>query len=310
MNNLKTFFMLSLRGFKCRIELKKICKSKDTIYFLCSRGIGDTILFCTLLPEYKIRNANQRIALIVSDRHAEIVKWFEEFYDELILVDKNKIDWLNYNQLSRFYYSAPNFHYILPIKGISALGYRDINLLDLFKIELSLDPDTKPTIPLFEKRKSNDSVDKLVNTFIEKNGIERGKGVILAPYSYSVKSTPLQFWNRLVDSLHSNGFKVITNVQKGERPLPNTIEFNGKLNEICLLARHCGYAVSNRSGLCDLLALLKIKLVVVYPDDNSLTNFTFKGMGLKSDINEYLFENINAETVIQDIVNTNISNSL
>lgn len=53
MSNLKRALVLLTRGVKCWIELKKICNSNNIIYFLCSRGIGDTILFCTLLPEYR-----------------------------------------------------------------------------------------------------------------------------------------------------------------------------------------------------------------------------------------------------------------
>lgn len=302
MSDIKRALMLPTRGVRSWIELRKMCHSKDTTYFLCSRGIGDTVLFCTLLSEYRKKISNKRISLIVSDRHADIVKYFDEFYDELILVNKRTIDRLNYNQLGRFYYKAHNFHYILPIMGISALGYREINLLDLFKIELGINPDVKPMIPMFESRDSNNDVVKIIKNFIETNNIVRGKSVILAPYSYSIKRTSLRFWNQLVEKLNCEGYTVITNIQKGEEPLPNTIAYDGRLNEICELAQYCGCVVSNRSGLCDLMALLKIKLFVVYPDGQSLARFTFKEMGLKADIKEYLFDNLKVEQLIHEIV--------
>lgn len=293
MGSARSVLLLPLRAMKCRIELKKICRDKKTIYFLCSRGIGDTILFCTLLPEYRNLHPDKKIALIVSERHVDAVKWFEGYYDDLILVNKAQIDRLNYNQLGRFYFSADNFHYILPIKGISALGYRNINLLDLFRIELGLSPEIEPIIPEYKGNSSK------IKELIAQNNIECGKGVILAPYSYSVKSTSLEFWNRLVKQFNDNGYKVITNVQKGEKALDDTICCDGSLNETCELAQYCGYVVSNRSGLCDLMALLKINMAVIYPDMDPLTKFTFKDMKLKANIVEYLVDSITAEQIVR-----------
>lgn len=294
LNQFKMNVKKVLRAIWSSAKLKKICKDGDVSYFLCARGIGDTVLFCTLLAEFKKNNPNKKIKLIISDSQSSIVCAFKDYYDGLIILPKKQIERLILNQSHNFYFEAENFKYIIPADAIVWLGYKDVRLLDLYRITLGLDENANPFFPEFKVKSIN------VVDFIREHDIRENRAVILAPHSYSVSETSLTVWNEIVLELQKKGYSVITNAQSGENPLANTISYSGSLSDVCELAQFCGYVVSNRSGLSDLLALLNIILFVVYPDSDSLKRYSFESMNLKANIKEFLFDKTITEQIIQE----------
>lgn len=294
MNQFETAAKKILRAIWATVKLKKICREKNTFYFLCARGIGDSILFCTLLAEFRKNNPNKKIKLIISDSQSSILCAFSNCYDELIALPKKQIERLIYNQAHNLYYEADNFKYIIPADAIIWLGYKNLRLLDLYRISLGLEENVKPVFPDFEVKSAN------VVEFIRVHDIKENRSIILAPHSYSVSETSFTAWNEIVLQLKHKGYAVITNAQNGEKHLDNTISYSGSLFELCELAQYCGYVISQRSGLCDLMALLNIKLFVVYPDLESLKHYTFEGMGLKANIKEFLFDKLTAKQITQE----------
>lgn len=262
-----------------RARIKSLTTDKEKLYILCSRGIGDTLLFCSFLQEYK-KWHREKIVLIVQESHESIVKLYDGYYDEMIVHNKKSVEIMNVAAMSKFGPKKENFKYIIPPSATEYLGYKGLSLLDMFRITLDLDFETSPFFPEMSVTSSN------LTKFIEENELIGGKTLLIAPYAYSVPLLSRDVWDTITEKAKLSGYKVVSNIQEGETPLKGTIPFCGSLQEAMEFASYCRVVISLRSGLCDLFAICDLKMLVIYPNEQIRKTFSFENMGLKADIHE------------------------
>ena len=65
----------------------------------------------------------------------------------------------------------------------------------------------------------------------------------------------------------------------------------------------CGYFVSLRSGLCDILSISEAKKIVIYPDINFLEKFGFSSFWNNSKFEELVFSENTISEILQIIKN-------
>ena len=73
--------------------------------------------------------------------------------------------------------------------------------------------------------------------------------------------------------------------------------------EMIEFADICGYFVSLRSGLCDILSISEAKKIVIYPDINFLEKFGFCSFWNNSKFEELVFSENTISEILQIIKN-------
>lgn len=102
--------------------------------------------------------------------------------------------------------------------------------------------------------------------------MQKGRSVIISPYSKSLEPLPLEFWQRLVAELLGRGIKnIYTNCSvyenSWEKELPGTQRLSVPLDEICGLLDYAGIFIGSRSGLCDVVAATNCKKIIFYREN-------------------------------------------
>lgn len=264
--------------------------------FLCNRGMGDTLLFCALLPAYHNRNSDKKIVVVIAERQKFIAQAYSECIDTIVAV-KNQV-LTNLNNAADHSCINKKMTYIIPPGAIHYLGYKNINIIDLQRITLNLPEDSAISIPEFSLVQESDSVNKIMNCY----GLKEKEFIILAPAAKTVNMLGYDIWEKAAAYYIRHGYKVITNLKdKQEMPIKNTIGLCLTLPEIFLLSQYAEEFVSIRSGLCDLIVFSDCNMTVIYPTDGELSNsrewkqYNYKSWGLLEkikEINSVEFKNI------------------
>lgn len=141
------------------------------------------------------------------------------------------------------------------IAGIE--GYKNIDMHTLFQ-KMVFEKNTKITHFKFEQENA-DSI------FI-KYGLKKGKTVLLAPYSGSYKSFPMEQWEKLAVLLMQNGYSVCTNIGgKEETAVRGTAAVAISYSKITDFVSKAGFFIGTRSGLCDIVTASSAVMIVLYP---------------------------------------------
>lgn len=249
-----------------RAFLQGVGARSDEWLFVCSHGIGDTYMTCGLAMAFRDemarRGRSPRMAVAVKRGHAEVARLFENSIDRIVTFDQ--VDYEPLFRFSRFEPGQPivahPFYY-----GDGRLWrwlQKDgVHLLDMhrFMMDLPFDAHLAPPVTPADQRQA-------AREKVQGWGLPRGRTVILAPHAYSTQTLSLPFWNLLTEKLTALGWTVCLNVDprypvaiEGARP----VEFG--LGEALPVANHCGWVISSRSGLCDILSTTSARLSVLYP---------------------------------------------
>ncbi|SDG49135.1 hypothetical protein [Roseospirillum parvum] len=262
----------------------------DEWLFVCAYGIGDTYMTCGLAMAFKDqmarRGAPGRLAVAVKKSQIEVARLFEPLIDRIVAFEAVDLEALF--RFSRFEPGQPiiahPFHY-----GDGRLCHwltrEGVHLLDLHRFMMDLPFDAMPAPPVVPADQR-----QAARARLEGWGLPRGRTVLLAPHAYSTATLPLGFWNTLTARLKAAGWEVVLNVDprfpvtvEGARP----IEF--PLGEALPVADHCGWVISSRSGLTDILSTTRARLSVLYPrfadgwgqSWNPRTAYDLAAMGLR-----------------------------
>lgn len=253
--------------------------TKQMIGLVCPYGIGDTYLICLLLREYIKENHLSSIRLILKPGHEQIAEMFG--YNEYVYIPENFAlisDYVikNGSQKSgEIFVAHPN--YIDDSYFTKLLGYKDLNLIDIYKIILKLDINTKLDTPSEAKKLSKRKIKDY-----EELGIIPGKSILLCPEANSTFLLATDTWIRIYKHYLNKGYKVYTSVLHEENHIPGTIPIKLTIREIRSFAEYVGTVVSLRSGICDVLSNTKCKLQVVYPNSIWSKSTMFHATSLKS----------------------------
>lgn len=257
-------------------------KFHDKEYFLCSRGIGDTIIFLSKLEQFKQLYPEKKLNIILQENHRVIASGYQADLDTVQLVNRTIMWWLYRAEIQNLL--PRNINFILPKNGFTKLG-ETYSIVDLIDERLHLKEHRNklkaPTYSWMSNRK------KVV---ITESGAVKGKSVILSPYAFSVPQINIKYWEQIAYIYSNNGYHVITNTGGSEElPLPGTTEISLPLDETYLLAEYCGDFIGLRSGLCDLLAFSSCEMTVLYPrmgEHDWKEKYTFAHMGFQKNIQE------------------------
>lgn len=234
--------------------------------FVCAYGIGDTYMTCALAMAFRDEalrvGRSGRIAVAVKKAHVQVARLFDAFLDRIVVFESIQTEPLF--RFSRFEPGQPiiahPFHY-----GDGRLWrwlQKDgVHLLDMHRFMMDLPFDAAPAPPVVSADLRASARDKVAAA-----GAPRGRSVVLAPHAYSTHTLPVDFWARLSQRLSAAGWTVFLNADprypltiEGSRPL----QFD--LGEALPVADHCGWVISSRSGLCDILSTTRARLSVIYP---------------------------------------------
>lgn len=276
---------MSVKNFLYELYVKNLfrTKYKKQEFFLCSRGIGDTVVFLSKLRDYKVQYPERPIHLILQENHRIIAEGYRQYIDSEHYENCSVIGIMD--RLANRKAVPGNIHFILPPDGEQLLGYKNLSICDLVNISMNL-PDAAVT---YEKPQFSWNPDRKEKIIKQYNLLE-DKTVILAPYAVSVPLISKDLWNQLVEYYYKKGFRVLTNVRDdSEHPLDGTEGISLRLDEMYFAAEYGGYFVGLRSGLCDLLAYSKCRMTVIYPANKSKdwkNKYTFSNMFFEKEIEE------------------------
>ena len=143
-----------------------------------------------------------------------------------------------------------------------------------------LQPSTKPCFSC--------KGDEYWQKFFEERNLIIGKTVLLCPYSVSMQSIAVSFWEELAKVLISNGYSVVTNVKDAsEKPIKGTIGINISIKDIVPFLNKCGNLIGVRSGLMEVTESASINRVILYSDIRA--GYRGKGGHNKSMIEHFSF---------------------
>ncbi len=130
--------------------------------------------------------------------------------------------------------------------------------------------------------------DEYWQRFFEDRKFVIGKTVLLCPYSVSMQPIKTSFWEKLVDILNDNGYKVVTNVKDtSEQPIRGTASLTISIKDIVPFLNKCGNLIGVRSGLMEVTESASINRVILYGEIRA--GYRGKGGHNKSMIDHFSF---------------------
>jgi len=252
-------------------------KHKDEKWFLCTRSIGDTMIFLSKLSEFKKKNPVEKVRLIISENHKPFMEGYKNYIDEYIVKPYDfmcRSTWVGFHDIL-----PHNITYILPSSSYQMLGYKDMSIFDLMNLTLGLESGSSYCKPEFIW----DGKEK----YYSELGIEKGKFVLISPSASSVKGLSKDLWNRIYTSIEDKGFKIILNYSGHDSNLVQGHTcIDLPLDKTYLLAEDAALYIGLRSGLCDLLGFSDCRMVVIYPDEESRYKYCLDNMPFEKEIKE------------------------
>ena len=242
---------------------KKARIRPDEWGFVCYVGNGDTFIFCSLMEAF-IKKYGGKVVIVVPESQKVIPSMFPSI-NRVVVVKKLPSRLFSTFLTELFQFKQGSLFFGYPDKTTGVRGYKNFNFFDAFKAYLGLDPDislAKPIISEQSKRKAVEVIRTLHLPF--------KKTVILAPYCRSVAhegQLSYDWWYKIRDLLIKNGFRVVTNIGPGEKPIDGTIGLQVPFDEIIPIAEYSGWVIGIRSGLFDILSSANCKLTILYPKD-------------------------------------------
>lgn len=208
---------------------------------------GDFYALLTALPYAESQLAGKEFILLYhSDKHAEMIKWFE---DDSYSIKSHRISKDDFNLIYKAEYSVRELYK----DSVITWGCGDEKFIEMTNHSSSKYPrDLKrPVFPRVDIIKKYGNIIKPHNS------------ILIIPESNAVKPLPIYFYNFAAEIFRYMGLKVIFNVDP-----KNSNMYNGEcllvpLSEVVNFANECGYIFSNRTGLIDILCTSTAKMVIL-----------------------------------------------
>ena len=242
---------------------------ENELGLLCPCGIGDTYFACALAAEISRANNNLPIVAVVKQNHRDIPQLFPDSIARIVTYQSrqivNSVAWSRNLAPGKLFFAHPSVKLAGNSCDLDIIGYKKLNLLDLYKFAFQLDiaaPLSSPKVP----EDNIDAARQRINDY----GLPLGQTVILAPDSNTTPNfsdlKAYDFWQLLSQQLLDCGYTVVALTNKSRDFLPQIPRVDFPLIEAIPFAEMCGWVIASRSGLCDLLATAKTKLTILYPD--------------------------------------------
>jgi len=302
---LKNNIQSIIKGQKLYVDLKKEFGS-DVFIFTCSCPLGDFYLLGIYLKQYLEENNMKNYVIVGNSKGMSKISELFQFTNVKELKDEDT-DLLV--KLFAFLGKSLDLKILSIWQG--ALRFNSclvrqrsgFTFMDTFKhFVYRLDNNIQPRIPQFE------ILDNGISGIFEKKCLLKGKTIILAPFSYSIQSLPIPFWEKLANKLNDRGYCVAVNIDEARESnlIYGTETLNIPLAKSVCAIEYAGVIIGIRSGFFDVTSSAKCKRVILYPqklsektsDNWNSTDLEFnslKSMGLCEDSIEIEFPLYNNE---------------
>lgn len=313
-------FRLILQGYEQYANLKQAYPDAP-IFLQYYRGTGDVYLSAAYLKycqETMRREKTDHPVLAVNGKAAkEVAELFHiKNADVVALHETNAHSLVHLLRfvggggecdlcLLHYVSSWPMYTNIL----ISLAGLNGIGFMDLYKAAVFHTDKIK--LPTPEWKMDWD----WGKEFFKKSHFIPGKTILIAPDAASVayEADP-HFWLNLVLVLRKRGYCVCTNLAKPEeKGIEHTAGVWIPYDRIAIFLEMAGCFIGYRSGLCDLVASVDCKKIILYPRcswptrggaglNTTLAIFSLKQMGLCRDAVELEYDRKNPDETIKNIL--------
>jgi len=283
------------RGFRKYLDLKKRYGKNAAIFDCVLHGTGDIYFVTQYLRAYMEREGiDNYVFLLGGPAEINAAKLFPDLFFEgrYEIVAENELCDLMF---FRLFIGCPNVDihhlhhwcYTSQLNVTNGLeGYRDLSMADFYLCSrLRLERSQKKDRPQFSEDRT------WTEDFFRRNNLQAGKTVLLSPYSISAGRLDMRFWEKLANALLKNGYSVCTNGGGGNEPaIKGTVPVFFRFADAKIFLEHAGYFVAYRSGLCDIIAELNCKKIIIYPKNvvyclpgRAISYVGLKAMGLCED---------------------------
>lgn len=276
----------------------------SNIYCQYYKGTGDVYISASYLKycEQNIgveKNINDSI-FVINGKNAYNVSNLFKLNTKTVMVDEASA--LLLGHLYRFVGSdkihIKFLHYlstwpVYTTRIIWLAGLNGLNFMDLYDAVVFNEKGIRLPTPIWNESEAR------VEQMFKENGFVASKTVLLSPHSYSVKpGPPISEWKKLTDKLIAAGYTVCTNsAGRQEPPIEGTKSILVPYADLYAFLMKGGTFIGYRSGLCDLVATIPCRKIILYPDccwpvynglnlGSTLEIFSLRNMGLCDDVEE------------------------
>jgi len=264
----------------------------DELCIICPRGIGDTLIVAGLAGKIKKQHNVNKLQLLVKPEHEFIASVFPSV-DKIGLL-QNGIEYLNADNtfIIADQKLAPNNYFFGHFERFSManiIGFNGINMFDCYKALFKLDMQSV----LEQPKEPNADAEEYCKRIFIKNSLSPLKTVLIATGANSVNSFNALFWVSVCKILKTKGYDIILNSDDLAHELSAYANhINIPLNHLPAFALMACNVIALRSGLCDLLAIYKVNMVVLYPkikwfNGSLLEGASLINMGFSNAVSEF-----------------------
>lgn len=317
---IRTFFeeaSFIKKGYSIYKKLRKKYGNGCIFFISPAKSIGDIYLILMYLKVYIKQEKTENYMLIV--RGGAAASLCQKSYTNKFL----KMELEEINPLRRFVQfvgeKKSNTYVLNELSNHTnmmknVIGYGNYNNFSLcYRRTLFSLKENKKIIfenPVIQNRKK-------IGKYIADGRLVSGKTVLVAPYTNYLRPVPMRFWEKLVQILIENQWKVYTNTSsEQEVPVKGTEGIFLGFDELTAFVDQAGIFIGARSGICDVLSCTTASMYIVYikHDETQFITadkyFSLKGMGLNNNVKEYVYEDEQEifliKQITDDIINKKI----
>lgn len=249
---------------------RQIKPGHDHIYII-RHNIGETILYLSYFAAWARKNKSKRPLVIIW--RAKDICLYRMFLDkdlcQYIEISQSDLDLffrtdsLEIDDMTVF---TPTYRIA---ENLKVLYNKDnkVNFNNYIKCSMRIeDVENITNIPKFDS-----GLVDLVRNQISYWEIKEKEFVILCPEATSLKEIPIHVWNKIIDLIHINGFKVIINASEKYSDIFDKADQVSllPLDELYVMAMYSKSVISMASGLGVFLSTVGIPITLIYTDFKS-----------------------------------------
>jgi hypothetical protein len=274
---------LSKKGeFESKLNIRK-----GEWFFVSPYGIGDLCIILSLLPEFRKIHKAKKIAIgITNEKHRDIFAVFPDSADRYEIIQKKDLIFCKSNRFEPGNPVIIHPEHIYPSSMQSLIGYKNITLVDIYKILLNLPIGCNMAKPV---KPGKDLIADASQRF-EEYGLTISVPFCLHPMLFhtGIRFCP-EFWKELVEKLQEAGLKTAMMTNRHDlQTIEGVIQVDFPLKEAITMVSLCGFFIGNRSGFCDLVAGSPAMKIILYSTEiwhsgKLIDSCSLKKMGMAGD---------------------------
>lgn len=247
-------------------------------YMVCPyKGTGDVYMAMSYLREYMRNQLIDNVCIVVTSNSCKrICELFE--MNHIVVISEEDCE--NLLQAWMFLgdeniHIKPLLHWGWRLKKTPWLFHnKNITFADMFRADVyGLPYESLPQKPHLNR---NTKIEEI----LEKQGLIKGRTVVLAPYANSVDpEMSIAEWEEIAFELKKRNYCVVTNCAGAENPINGTERLTLSYQELLPGVEYCGCIVAIRSGVCEVISSANCKQIVIY--ENGIRALNYEYFGLK-----------------------------